>query len=105
MIRRPPTSRSAFGCPPMRVLLPPAWITPTTFTPGPPPSSPRRPARSFEGDRALAEQTRRIDTDVEYGRGCASARRASVQDEIDKTVEIPQHLLGRPRRRGLTGIG
>src|SRR5215475_2983885 len=31
MIRRPPRSMSAFGLPPIRVLKPPAWITPVTF--------------------------------------------------------------------------
>src|SRR3989454_7549206 len=31
MMRRPPSSMSALGRPPMRVLLPPAWITPVIF--------------------------------------------------------------------------
>src|SRR3989441_12981175 len=31
MIRLPPRSIRALGCPPMRVLLPPAWITPVIF--------------------------------------------------------------------------
>src|SRR5438094_7881578 len=32
MIRRPPSLSSALGRPPMRVLLPPAWMTPVTLT-------------------------------------------------------------------------
>src|SRR5712691_5805825 len=30
MMGRPPNSSSAFGAPPIRVLLPPAWMTPDT---------------------------------------------------------------------------
>src|SRR5712691_8118463 len=32
MMRRPPTSIRALGSPPIRTLLPPAWITPVSFT-------------------------------------------------------------------------
>src|SRR3989304_7484473 len=73
MIRLPPSPTRALGSPPIRVLLPPAWITPVTATA---PS-----LRQFE--RAPADDPRRGDRPAHPGGGRPALGRPTVQDQLD----------------------
>src|ERR1043166_4004527 len=100
MMRRPASRISAFGSPPVRVLLPPAWMTPVTLIgwrrrrsfgdAGHPYSvTPRR--RSFgvsghrsDGDRTGTKHVRRFHRDVEHRRWRPAGGGAAVEHEGDR---------------------
>ena len=64
----------------------------TTLTPRAPASS------SARRDRSRAEQPRGCAGQVEDGGFQADGRRAAVDDQVDRAVEIGQHVLGPGRR-------
>src|SRR5512146_2201062 len=80
MIRRPPSSMSALGQPPMRVLFPPAWMTPVTLI--------RRPSYRHG---PLAQDARRPHRAIGDRRAGAPCRRASVEDEVHRLLEVTPH--------------
>src|SRR5438094_9452612 len=94
MIRLPPSSISALGWPPMRVLLPPAWMTPVTLT--------RDPSYRH---RAPAQDARRPDRAVGDGGARAARGRPAVEDQVHRVLEVTAHGHGRRRRLGAAGIG
>src|SRR5262245_64843984 len=77
MIRRPPSSISALGRPPIRVLLPPAWMTPVTLI-----------AASSYRHRPLAQHARWPHRAIGDGRARASCCFAPVDDQIHRPVEV-----------------
>src|SRR3989449_11429129 len=85
MPTRPRSWSSALGRPPMRVLLPPAWMTPVTLT-------------GSHRHRALAQDAWRVHGRVEDGGGPAPRRRPAVDHEGDRVAEVREHP--RRRRRG-----
>src|SRR6185295_1378601 len=89
-MRRPPSSSNAFGSPPMRVLLPPAWITPVT--------------RTSDLDRARTDHAGRVHGDVEHRGGLAARRGAAVEHEIDRVTEVGHDPGRRGGRHALGGI-
>src|SRR5689334_4766252 len=87
MMRRPPSSINALGWPPMRVLLPPAWMTPVTLT----------TMRSYR-HRPLTQHTRRPFRAVGDRRGGASCRGPTIENHVHRSVEVALYLQGRDRR-------
>src|SRR5262245_22430883 len=85
MIRRPPSSMSALGRPPMRVLLPPAWITPVIVTASP----------ASQQHRSGAQDARGPARAVGDGGAGTSCGRAAVEDHVDMASERIAY-----RRRG-----
>src|SRR5713101_5792508 len=94
MIRRPPSSISALGWPPMRVLLPPAWMTPVTLT--------RDPSYYY---RPPAQDARRPDRAVGDGGARAPRGRPAVEDQVHHVIEVTAHGQRCRRRLGAAGIG
>src|SRR2546425_6207082 len=87
-MHRPPSSIRAFGRPPIRTLLPPAWMTPVTLI---------LCASDWQSDGTLPDDPRRVHGHVEDRPKLPPPRRAALQDEGDLVREISQHALGRRR--------
>src|SRR5712691_6668415 len=94
MIRLPPSSISALGRPPMRVLLPPAWMTPVTLK--------RDPSYRH---RAPARDARRPDRAVGDGGARAARGRPAVEAQVHRVLGVTAHGQRRRRRVGAAGIG
>src|SRR5215471_17315823 len=93
MIRRPPSSISALGRPPIRVLLPPAWMTPVTLI-----------ATWSHRHRSLTEHAWWPHRAIRDGRARSSRRRPAIDDHVHRALEIPLHLKGGRRRIGAARI-
>src|SRR2546422_1455264 len=87
-MHRPPSSIRAFGRPPIRTLLPPAWMTPVTLI---------LCAGDWQSDGTLPDNPRRVHGHVEDRRGLAPPRRSALQDEVDLVRGIGEHPLRRRR--------
>src|SRR5262249_50679287 len=93
MMRRPPNSINALGCPPIRVPLPRAWITPVTLM----------TMRSYRYG-PLTQDTRRPYRAVGDGRSRASRGRPAVEDDVHRSVEVALHLESGRGRLGAARI-
>src|SRR5262245_12642403 len=108
MSGRPPTLRRALARPPIRVLRPPAWITPVIFTRRsrflavPSPDYRRLLAALSRDDRAFPQYLWRRDREVEDRRREAARGRSRVEDQVHGAPEGGQDL-GRGARRRLAG--
>src|SRR5215813_11453202 len=89
MIRRPPSSISALGRPPIRVLLPPAWMTPVTLI-----------ATLSHCHRSLTQHAWWPHRAIGDGRARASRRLAAVDDHVHCPLEVALH--GKRRRRRIS---
>src|SRR2546428_5833346 len=86
-MHRPPSSIRAFGRPPIRTLLPPAWMTPVTLI---------LCAGDGQSDGTLPDDPRRVHGHVEDRRRLAPPGRATIEDEVDPVPGIGEHAP-RPR--------
>src|SRR5436190_7617383 len=103
-MRLPPSSSSALGSPPMRMLRPPAWMTPVILTE-------RLSLSSFGAvgcgshcgpttscgshyHCALSDHARGVDGDVDHCRGRAAGRRPAVEHEVERVAEVGEDGAG-----------
>src|SRR5215467_10201650 len=111
-MRLPPSSSRALGSPPMRVLRPPAWITPVIFimfrSPrmvGPQPHDVLRLALPYvQCNGSLTQHAGRVDGYVDDRGGRAAGRWAPVEHQVENVTEVGEHAVGRGRRIAAGGI-